>query len=199
MADASRVSRRVVASSETFAVNRAVVAPSRHRATSHLRVSSEVAGAPVSDVALPALNLLCLWFVSQLFFNEKTTFLTLNALAKIRPDRLVFVVLVVYVLLSGKRQLKRLKISKEEIMMLWFFGFLSASCLVSVEVFLNYHLNTVFTFIGFPMFTFWLCRRLPFRPSNITRFALVMIAIGGYLGLCGVVEHYDWPHFIYPD
>ena len=26
-----------------------------------------------------------------------------------------------------------------------------------------------------------------------------MIAIGGYLGLCGVVERYNLPHFIYPD
>jgi O-antigen ligase len=148
-----------------------------------------------------ALNLLCVWFASQLFFNEKTTFLTFSALARIRPDRLIFVFLVSYVLLwwGRQRQVTRLKMVKEEILMLCFFGVLLTSCLVSAVGPLNYHLSTVFTFIGFPMFTFWLCRRLPFRTSNISRLLMVMIGIGGYLGLCGVFEHYDWPHFIFPD
>jgi len=147
-----------------------------------------------------ALNLLCLWFALQLFFNEKTTFLTFSWLAAIRPDRLFIVYLVSYVLLLGRhRHLRRLKMVREEVLMMCFFGIILVSCLLSGARPLNYHLSTVFSLIGFPMFTFWLCRRIPFRRSNVARLAVVMIAIGGYLGLCGVCEHYDWRLFIFPD
>ncbi len=82
--------------------------------------------------------------------------------------------------------------------MLSFFAITVVSCLLSARP-LNYHLSTVFSLIGLPMFTFWLCRRIPFASSNVARLVLVLIAIGGYLGLCGLCEHYDWRLFIFPD
>jgi O-antigen ligase/polysaccharide polymerase Wzy-like membrane protein len=184
-------------------VTRAVAALPRRAVPSHSRPVAESTRAQFTapeQVTSHALNVLCLWFVSQLFFNEKTTFLTFSWIANIRPDRLIIVYLASYVLLWGRhRHLAHLKMVKEEIMMISFFGIILVSCLLSGVRPLNPQLSSVFSFIGFPMFTFWLCRRIPFSVSNVRRLISVMIAIGGYLGLCGVCEHYGWRLFIFPD
>src|SRR5262249_8444154 len=140
-----------------------------------------------------------LWFASLLFFNEKTTFLTFPWLARIRPDRILVVSLAFYVTVFGQKNgLRRLRLIKEEVLMLVFFGLLLVSCLLAQPSPLNYHLSTAFNFIGLPMFTFWLCRRLPFKRSHVERLLMALMIIGGYLGLCGICEHYGWQLFIFP-
>ena len=145
-----------------------------------------------------ALNLLCVWFCAQLFFTEKTKFTGLAALSTIRPDRLVFAGLLLYLLVSRRDYLARRRFAGIELVMLGFFGVLLASCLTSGATPLSYHFSTVVSFAGYPMVTFWLCRRLPSSATNLRRLSAVFVAIGAYLGLCGICEHYDWPLFIFP-
>jgi putative inorganic carbon (HCO3(-)) transporter len=188
--------------SDSPTVTKAVVASHPRGALVSPRSPAEAQGAwTTSPNQRPplALNLLCLWFVALLFFNEKTN-LTFPLLFKIRPERLLFAWLLLHVILSNRaKYLENRKRATVEVLMVCFFGFLFVSCLLSGATPLYYHLSTVFSFIGFPMFTFWLCRRLPVTKSNVTRLVHVMIAIGGYLGLCGVCEHYNWHLPIYPE
>jgi hypothetical protein len=146
------------------------------------------------------LNLLCLWLAAQLFFNEKTTAFSFQGIANVRPDRILLVGLVMYVLLSRRTgRLESRKLIREEILMAGLFFLLFASCLIAGVTPLNYHLSTVVTFIGAPGFTFWLCRRVSVTAVNIRRLLLTMVAIGAYLGLCGACEHFGWRLPIFPD
>jgi hypothetical protein len=144
-------------------------------------------------------NLLCVWFVAQLFFTEKTTIGASPLVSALRPDRLVFIALVLYVLFGDPRRfVAGRRPSLVEGLMLTLFVALIGSALTSGAMPLNYHLSTVFTFIGFPMTCFWVARRMPIAAPNLRRLAAVMTGIGAYLGLCGICEHYNLPLFIFP-
>lgn len=146
------------------------------------------------------LNLLALWFVSQLFFNDITNLWTIKYIINIRPDRIIFLLLLIsfwgYLRKSGSH----LRVDPAEKMMILFFFVALISCIVSGNIKnpYNRHISTIFNLMGIPMVTFYITRRLSYDELKIKKLLSVFILMGAYLGLTGIFEHYNLSFLIFP-
>ncbi len=147
------------------------------------------------------LNLLCLWFVIQMFSNDITNQWSINFLINIRLERVLFVLLIISFLKYYKGTNCRIKVHPVEIMMLIFFCTILTSCYVygSFKNPHNRYVSSTLNFMLIPMAIFFITRRLEFDKTKIRKLFFVFILIGLYLGLTGIFEHFDKLSFlVYP-
>ncbi len=140
-------------------------------------------------------TLLSAWIISQLFFYFDWP---------VRPDRILFVVLLGHCFYSYSRgQLNRLSFGKTELCMLVFtfvanLSLFLAGTNVTSGVGKNTQLLQVANLSLYPFITYFVAKHIPYSSQGVRRILKTLVLIGSYLGATAIFERYGLDAFIWP-
>lgn len=147
-------------------------------------------------------KLLALWIVLQVFFFD------INAPdIGFRPDRLVFVLIVVLfvIYVMGKR-IKVSRIGKIEVLMIFFtliatLSLINSGANADTSHGENKWLNALFNVTYFPFITYFIAKNMDYSRERAKTILTTICILGVYLSLIGMFEHFQinaliWPRYI---
>jgi len=147
-------------------------------------------------------GLLSLWLFTQCFYYPALPAWTLSIGISVTPDRFMFGIVILAFLIkrvAGKTLVK--SISKLEYVMLVF----AIVCTVSWAAFgadadqrKFRALTTLFTLCFQPFLAYSLARRLPWHRTAVTRLLYGVGAIGAYVSITGIFEHFHINALVFP-
>ncbi len=131
----------------------------------------------------------------------------LGPLSIIRPDRVLFVLgAAAFTWLALRRELKFPRLTRVEYLMIA----VTLICTLSLIVFKgndnqsdgkNKWLNALFNITYYPFISYFMMRSLPYERKTLLRMLGLLCALGVYLSLTGIFEHFQvkalvWPRYI---
>ena len=140
------------------------------------------------------------FFVLQLFFNDVTNHGSIRVGVNIRPDRLALGLLVLTFLFTHKTPSWARRGRVAEVLLIAFGCISLVSCYTAgtMSEANNRYVSTIFNFIWIPTALFMVTRRLSLDRSTLQLLLWPILVLGLYLGITGVLEHYDVRSLVYP-
>ncbi|HEX4998807.1 MAG TPA: hypothetical protein VFY29_11305, partial [Terriglobia bacterium] len=149
------------------------------------------------------ITLIAIWLILQCFdYTLLDPIFTVNLGVSVTPDRFVFLlVLGSYVIASASFSTRAKRITGLELLMILFSVYCLVSWFISGADFVltkSRWLSTLFTLCFQPFAAYFIASRLPYDRSHIRTLISVLAAIGVYLGLTGIFEHYSISPLVFP-
>jgi len=146
------------------------------------------------------IKLIAYWFILQIFFNDIGNLFTIRIGINLRPDRILFLFIILKTIQLLQKCEFTIKINSIEILILILFSVLLISCIVSGAIHhpKNRHLSTIFNFVAIPGIVFFIARRLEFDSAKIKELYKYFFIIGLYLSFIAFCEHFSIRQLVYP-
>jgi O-antigen ligase len=188
--------------------NRASYAPGRLRDSTRRPTGGRHAAAAATSVAAAAADqsgnqlawTIGVWFVLQVFFNDLGKLLSINVGVNLRPDRLLFPLVLTIFAIRRSRDRVTVRVHPSEWCMLLLFVWGVASLVIAGTIYnpYNRHLSTLINLVGMPLVTLWLVRRSNLSERHVTIVFRFLIGLGVYLAVTAVGEHFRLSALVFP-
>ena len=151
------------------------------------------------------IKLMCLWFVTQLFFwGPVSPGLGIPILDRIRPDRIIFLLMIL--LFANHVIRKEIRISNLGRIELYMvvFTLLSTISLIACGANVdstygrNKWLNALFNLTYFPFMTYFITKNIEYQKQRVKSIFTVLCIIGVYLSLTAMFEHFGIDTLVWP-
>lgn len=141
-----------------------------------------------------------IWLVVSLFCNDTTNYGAIHLGVNIRPDRIVYAVLLLEFVRQYRRSGRKVSWILEEKLMLVFLFILLLSCVLFGAAFApnNRYISKLFGFSFVPATLFIMSRRLTYDLRSLRVLWKALLTVGFYLGFTGVCEHYNLNALVFP-
>jgi len=141
-----------------------------------------------------------IWLVVSLFCNDTTNYGAIYLGVNIRPDRIIYAVLILEFLRQYRWSGRKVPWILEEKFMVVFFLILLLSCFLFGAAFAprNRYLSELFGFSFVPATLFIMSRRLTYDLRSLRVLWKALLTVGFYLGFTGVCEQYNLNALVFP-
>jgi O-antigen ligase len=134
------------------------------------------------------------------FFNDLGRLASVNVGVNLRPDRLIFPVVLIMFAIRRRRHGVPVHVHPSEWCMLLLFAWGMASLVIAGTIYhpYNRHLSTLINLVGMPLVTLWLVRRSNLSERHVAVVFRFLIGLGVYFAVTAICEHYRLTALVFP-